>query len=118
MKNHKKDYTNTFRDLSEGILEFSDSKGKAWLSNYQNRLAKEDTTKEDRKNLMINSNPKYILRNYLAQEVIEAAQEGDFSVLNKLLEVLKNPFSEKEEYKDYAKSPPEWGKKLEISCSS
>ena len=118
MKNHKKDYTNTFRDLSEGILEFSDSKGKAWLSNYQNRLAKEDTTKEDRKNLMINSNPKYILRNYLAQEVIEAAQAGDFSPLNKLLDVLKNPFSAKEEYKDYAKSPPEWGKKLEISCSS
>jgi len=118
MKLQRKDYTNTFRDLSEGILEFSDSKGKAWLSHYQNRLAKEDTTNEERVNLMVNSNPKYILRNYLAQEVIEAAQAGDFSSLNKLLDALKNPFSEKEEYNDYAQSPPEWGKKLEISCSS
>ncbi|GIS23047.1 MAG: hypothetical protein CM15mP123_09490 [Gammaproteobacteria bacterium] len=39
-------------------------------------------------------------------------------LLNKFLESLKNPFYEKEEYNDYAQSPPEWGKKLEISCSS
>jgi len=67
---------------------------------------------------LLTSNPKYILRNYLAQEAIEAAQQGDFSTLNKLVEALKNPFTENKKYNEFSKAPPEWGKKLEISCSS
>ena len=64
------------------------------------------------------SNPKYILRNYLAQEAIQAAELGDFSCLNLLIEALKDPYVEKDEFSKFSKAPPEWGKKLEISCSS
>ena len=63
-------------------------------------------------------NPKYILRNYLAQEAIEAAQNTDYSKVRTLQTILANPFDEQPEFDDYANLPPEWGKKLEISCSS
>ena len=118
MKNHKKDYTNSFRELSENKISFEDEKGKAWFARYEKRLSKENIEEKKQKNLMMKSNPKYILRNYLAQEAIETAQQGDFSTLNKLLEVLKNPFTENKKYNEFSKAPPEWGKKLEISCSS
>ena len=67
---------------------------------------------------MDTSNPKFILRNYLAQKAIEEAEKGNYSDLEILLEVLKKPFEENKTYEDYAKEPPDWGKKLEISCSS
>jgi hypothetical protein len=63
-------------------------------------------------------NPNYILRNYLSQIAIDAAEEGDFSKFETLLEVLRDPFSDKPEFSAYAKPPPQWGKHLEISCSS
>ena len=118
MKNHKKDYTNSFRELSENKISFEDEEGKAWFAKYKNRLAKENAKEKKRQSLLMKSNPKYILRNYLAQEAIEAAQQGDLSALNKLLDVLKNPFSENKKYNEFSKAPPKWGKKLEISCSS
>ena len=46
------------------------------------------------------------------------AEKSDFTRLINLLEVLKNPYAENPEFDDFAKAPPEWGKKLEISCSS
>ena len=67
---------------------------------------------------MRQENPKYILRNYLAQIAIDRAEEGDFSELERLAELLKKPFDEQPHNKHYAKLPPEWGKTLEISCSS
>jgi hypothetical protein len=118
MRNNKKDYTNSFRELSENKISFEDEEGKAWFAKYKKRLTKENIEEKKQQSLMMKSNPKYILRNYLAQEAIEAAQQGDFSTLNKLLEVLKNPFTENRKYNEFSKAPPEWGKKLEISCSS
>ena len=67
---------------------------------------------------MNKSNPKYILRNYLAQKAIEEAEKGNFAELEKLLEVLKTPFEEKKDFEELAQDPPDWGRKLEISCSS
>lgn len=64
-------------------------------------------------------NPKYILRNYLAQRAIEKAQiEKNFSEVNTLLDLLYRPFDEQPEREAYADAPPAWGKHLEISCSS
>ncbi|MCE0492894.1 protein adenylyltransferase SelO [Vibrio salinus] len=63
-------------------------------------------------------NPKYILRNYLAQQAIQAAEQGDYTEIHNLLKVLSHPYDEQPEFEDYAKLPPEWGKHLEISCSS
>ena len=118
MKDHKKDYTNTFRNLIDNNQSFKDQKGMLWLKKYQERLDLEEVNEKERIALMNSSNPKYILRNYLAQEAIQAAELGDFSSLNLLVEVLKDPYVEKNEFSEFSKVPPEWGKKLEISCSS
>ena len=63
-------------------------------------------------------NPKYILRNYLAQQAIEAAEQGDYAPVRELHQVLSQPFAEQPGFERYAQRPPEWGKHLEISCSS
>ncbi|KAF4677935.1 hypothetical protein FOL47_008039 [Perkinsus chesapeaki] len=68
----------------------------AWLSSYAARLAKEDRRKSDdeRRRQMNSINPKVVLRNHLAQRVIEKAYEGDFAPVRELLGVLVNPFSD------------------------
>ena len=106
------------RDLCLDITAFD-----AWFTTYKDALtqnqqplnSKHDTERQTRMNQV---NPKYILRNYLAQNAISAAQSGDYSEVQKLFTVLQKPFDEQPEYEDYAKLPPEWGKTLEISCSS
>ena len=119
MQKNKKDYTITFRDFTKDPDSlFEDAEGKTWYEQYQRRLNLEQISPEKRKKMMGQANPKFILRNYLAQEAIQDAEKSDFTRLIKLLEVLKNPYAENPEFDDFAKAPPEWGKKLEISCSS
>jgi uncharacterized protein YdiU (UPF0061 family) len=65
------------------------------------------------------ANPKYILRNYLAQEaIIEIEENGDNSKLLQLQQLLQRPFDEQPEMEDFAKRPPKWGQGLIMSCSS
>ncbi|WP_117234464.1 protein adenylyltransferase SelO [Vibrio maerlii] len=89
-----------------------------WYDLYIKRCRLEKTTKKQRCRSMRAVNPKYILRTYLAQQAIEKAEKGDFSEVNNLSSVLKNPFSDQHKYNHYAQLPSDWGKKLEISCSS
>ena len=63
-------------------------------------------------------NPKYVLRNYLAQTAIERAQAGDFSEVDRLRALLEDPFSEQPEHEASAEPPPTWGRHLVVSCSS
>jgi uncharacterized protein YdiU (UPF0061 family) len=63
-------------------------------------------------------NPKYVLRNYLAQTAIEKAQHKDFSEIDRLFKVLETPFTEQPTMESYALPPPNWGKHLAVSCSS
>ena len=119
MQKNKKDYTITFRNFTKDPDSlFEDAEGKAWYEEYQRRLSLEQISPEKRGKMMSQANPKFVLRNYLAQEAIQDAEKSDFTRLIKLLEVLKNPYAENPEFDDFAKAPPEWGKKLEISCSS
>ena len=119
MQKNKKDYTNTFRGFTKDPDSlFEDAEGKAWYEEYQRRLSLEQISPEKRGKMMSQANPKFVLRNYLAQEAIQDAEKSDFTRLIKLLDVLKNPYAENPEFDDFAKAPPEWGKKLEISCSS
>ena len=67
---------------------------------------------------MRRANPKYVLRNYLAQTAIEKAQNGDYSEVAKLLAILQQPFDEQPEHDAYAALPPDWAEHLEVSCSS
>ncbi len=63
-------------------------------------------------------NPKYVLRNHLAENAIRQAKEKDFSELARLALVLSHPFDEQPEFDAYAGLPPDWASDLEVSCSS
>jgi uncharacterized protein YdiU (UPF0061 family) len=90
----------------------------AWVENYRARLRKENSNDAERRLAMNLVNPRYVLRNYLAQVAIEQAQKKDFSELERLLAVLERPFDEQPENAHYAALPPDWASGLEVSCSS
>jgi serine/tyrosine/threonine adenylyltransferase len=90
----------------------------AWASQYRARLRQEQSDDGHRRTAMHAVNPKYVLRNYLAQVAIEKAQNKDFSEVRRLLQILEKPFDEQPEHEDYAKLPPDWASTLEVSCSS
>nr|WP_197986389.1 MULTISPECIES: YdiU family protein [unclassified Massilia] len=90
----------------------------AWALRYRERLGRESRTDAERRSAMNLVNPKYVLRNYLAQQAIEHAQNGDYSVVRELLAVLEQPFDEQPGKEQYAALPPDWAAHLEVSCSS
>ena len=89
-----------------------------WLESYRQRLNNQALSEQERLTQQNANNPVYILRNYLAQNAIEAAQQGNYQPLNELHQVLAQPFTEREDYQRYQQPAPDWGKHLEISCSS
>ena len=89
-----------------------------WLEKYQARLNKNQVDNKTRQQLMKQRNPKYILRNYLAQQAIQQAEEGNYREIENLMSVLKAPFDEHPDSARYAAEPPSWSKQLEVSCSS
>lgn len=122
------DYTNAWRSLST-VTETDDGtfpswfldleRIGAWLVRFRARLGREDSfDASERKQRMNACNPRYVLRNYLAQVAIEAAERKDFSEVRRLLAVLRKPYEDQPENDSYAAPPPEWGRHLEVSCSS
>jgi uncharacterized protein YdiU (UPF0061 family) len=89
-----------------------------WAMRYRTRLRAEGSQDGERQAAMRRANPKYVLRNYLAQVAIEKAQNGDYSEVAKLLAILQRPFDEQPEHEAYAALPPDWAEHLEVSCSS
>jgi uncharacterized protein YdiU (UPF0061 family) len=76
----------------------------------------------ERRELMNGANPKYVLRNYLAQQAIDALERGDASVLKRLMLVLQRPYDDQPEHDDLAERRPEWARHKPgcsaLSCSS
>jgi uncharacterized protein YdiU (UPF0061 family) len=91
---------------------------RAWLIRYRERVALESLPWEQRVSDMLAVNPLYVLRNYLAQQVIETTQRGDFSELENMMDLLADPFSARAGMERYAALPPHWASKIEVSCSS
>jgi len=89
-----------------------------WIDLYLTRCKLEADSFDMRCSKMRKVNPKYVLRNYLAQQAIVRANEGDFSDVKILSALLASPFDEHPDFERYAELPPEWGKRMEISCSS
>ncbi|HHQ4568249.1 TPA: protein adenylyltransferase SelO, partial [Aeromonas hydrophila] len=89
-----------------------------WLEAYRARLAREGSEDGVRKAQMDAVNPKYVLRNALAQRVIEAAEQGDMAPFERLFTVLQHPYDEQPEYEDLATPQPAWYCGGELSCSS
>jgi uncharacterized protein YdiU (UPF0061 family) len=122
------DYNLFFRKLGERPVaealkrvrdDFIDLGGfDAWGADYLARCERESGNAQGRRERMHGVNPLYVLRNYLAQRAIEAAEAGDYSEVRRLHQVLSTPFEEQAGMQAYAERPPEWGKHLEISCSS
>jgi len=93
-----------------------------WLRAYIKRLNQDERADTERKAAMNRVNPKYVLRNYLAQLAIDKAEEGDYSEVNELLDVLRNPYDHQPDKERFAKKRPDWARHRAgcsmLSCSS
>ncbi|VTM93689.1 protein adenylyltransferase SelO [Raoultella planticola] len=120
------DYTRTFRMLSVSEQhsaasplrdEFIDRAAfDCWFAGYRARLRDEPIDDAQRQQQMQSVNPALVLRNWLAQRAIEQAEQGEMSELARLHEALRQPFADRDD--DYINRPPDWGRRLEVSCSS
>jgi uncharacterized protein YdiU (UPF0061 family) len=128
MHANRADFTNTFRSLS--TLQKKDVQSNwrdqfldrdaadAWLMQYRARLMQESSSDAERAAQMNRINPKFILRNHLAQRAIEMAQEDDFSEVNRLQHILSRPFDDQPEFEQYALAPLPDEVVTDLSCSS
>ena len=90
----------------------------AWSVRYAERLRAEASVDVARAARMEGANPKYVLRNHLAETAIQQARGGDFGEVQRLLKVLQRPYDEQPEWSAYADFPPDWAQHIEVSCSS
>ncbi len=122
MAEDRADFTITWRRLADPEaardLFLQRDRFDAWVRRYRARLAREASDDAARAARMRRANPKFVLRNHLAQTAIERAQAGDFGETQRLLEILEHPFDEQPEHEAYAAFPPQWASQLEVSCSS
>ena len=125
------DFTLFFRNLAK--LRAADASGDiavrdlvinrerldAWTARYRARLQSEGSVDAARAITMNRANPKYVLRNYLAEVAIRKARdERDYGEIETLRKLLSAPFDEQPENERYAALPPDWAGHLEVSCSS
>ena len=89
-----------------------------WLKLYKQTVQDEKRTDQERQSQMKKVNPKYIIKNYMLQESIDKAKQGDFSLVNALLEIARKPFDEHKSYERYAQATPQEYANLQLSCSS
>lgn len=126
LASEKTDWTIFWRRLSEAVRSgdttpvrdlFIDRSGiDAWLGLFASRHA--GIRPELAGQSMLGTNPKFVLRNHLGQQAIEAAMQKDFSGVATLLKLLETPFEDHPGHDAYAGFPPDWASTIEISCSS
>ncbi|MBS0356469.1 MAG: YdiU family protein [Proteobacteria bacterium] len=92
--------------------------GDAWIAQWRARIAADGRPDAERQAAMDAVNPKYVLRNWIAEGAIRAAQAGDFSEVRSVLACLSRPFDAQPEYERFAAPPPDWAEGLAVSCSS
>lgn len=93
-----------------------------WMGSYMRRIKAQQLSDAERREQMDAVNPKYVLRNYLAQQAIDRAEAGDNSMIDELLELLRHPYDEQPENEHLAGKRPEWARNRAgcsmLSCSS
>lgn len=90
----------------------------SWLQDYAARMQKEAASAPIRQQQMRSVNPRFILRNYMAEEVIREAHQGDYRPLQALLPLLRHPGDEHAELARYAGPRPDWAESIYLTCSS
>lgn len=117
------DWTNFWRALSHDdaralALLGEDESSRAWFARYAERVAGDPRDDAARRAAMRAVNPKYVLRNWVAQEAIEACEAGDDGVVRTALAVLRAPFDEHPDHERWAQPAPPQYRTLSVSCSS
>jgi len=120
------DYTLFFRTLSvydgnkEALYDISMNPIAVdkWLQMYDERVKEEKTSFIQRTEMMLQENPKYVLKNHMLQEAIVLAEKGDFSMVEQLLHIASHPYDELPEFEHFAGDTPEEYKNIGLSCSS
>lgn len=120
------DFTLSFRALADApdrpddyVRRFSDpTAAQAWLDVYSARIKRDERPAQERKQAMNAVNPLYVLRNHLAQQAIDAAAQGDVSVIDTLLMLLRDPYVERGGYDAFSSAPPASAAHVPVSCSS
>jgi len=123
---HRVDYTILFRRLCRWTAQrdavrdlFLDRPAfDAWAERYDARLAAEGSLAVEREARMLRANPKFVLRNHLAEQAIRQAEAGDPGEVRRLLGLLLAPYDEHPEHEADAGFPPDWAQTLSVSCSS
>ena len=108
-------YDDAKRDAEAAALD-------AWLRRWHARVTADGEPAAARRARMHAVNPRYVLRNYLAQQAIDAAAEGDASLVHRLLDVMRRPYDDQPEHADLDARRPEWARDRAgcsmLSCSS
>ncbi len=99
-------------EIKDEVVE----KWTAWFSKYGERLLQESATDEERKVTMNKVNPKYVLRNYMAQLAIDDADTGDYKLIDELFQLLKKPYDEQPDSEKWFTKRPEWARN-KVGCS-
>ncbi|QSB25057.1 YdiU family protein [Flavobacterium sp. CLA17] len=100
------------KEIANNVLENWTS----WFSSYLKRLQAEKLSDEERIAKMNTINPKYVLRNYMAQLSIDAADQGDFSLVSELYSLLQKPYDEQPEMEKWFAKRPDWARS-KVGCS-
>lgn len=94
----------------------------AWLLNWRNRITNDQLSPDERITKMNGVNPRYVLRNYLTQMAIERAEQGDYSMVEELLEMVRYPYHKRQQMEKFFGRRPEWARNKPgcsmLSCSS
>ena len=123
MQKYSADYTNTFLALTfdkfSDIDMFNSESFKDWYKRWQERIDRQEESKASSNELMKNSNPAIIPRNHLVEEALKAAEKkGDYSIMERLLKVLLNPYEHSEEQTEYSTVPAKCSQPYRTFCGT